>query len=226
MSGFPRWLAAAGTARRNHARPDAQSPAQARHHAGADSADRPLRAGPAADGLDRHFASHRFLFGDRPSLGDYGLIGPLYAHLGRDPWPKRELIEPRRHLRPGSSACSRRRNAGRVPDRGPHSRDAEAGVALDLRRDGPVPGRMRTRAAQYPGASGGQPQGAPFLDEVRFPLSGATYRQPAFSYPVWMVQRLLEAFRRDARDRSGGPSAPGSMRSAAAACCNSIPPRA
>ena len=35
--------------------------------------------------LDRHFAVYEFLLGTRPSIGDFGLIGPLYAHLYRDP---------------------------------------------------------------------------------------------------------------------------------------------
>jgi len=35
--------------------------------------------------LDVHFAEHAYLFGDRPSIGDFGLIGPLYAHQFRDP---------------------------------------------------------------------------------------------------------------------------------------------
>ena len=35
--------------------------------------------------LNAHFAEHDFLFGSRPSIGDYGLIGPLYAHQYRDP---------------------------------------------------------------------------------------------------------------------------------------------
>ena len=35
--------------------------------------------------LDKHFDKVDFLFGSRPSIGDYGLIGPLYAHLYRDP---------------------------------------------------------------------------------------------------------------------------------------------
>ena len=39
------------------------------------------------DTLNAHFAEHPYLFGGRPSLGDYGLIGPLFAHLGRDPVP-------------------------------------------------------------------------------------------------------------------------------------------
>lgn len=35
--------------------------------------------------LSRHFACHPFLFGDRPSIADFGLVGPLYAHQYRDP---------------------------------------------------------------------------------------------------------------------------------------------
>lgn len=37
--------------------------------------------------LNSHFEIHNFLFGGRPSIGDFGLIGPLYAHLYRDPYP-------------------------------------------------------------------------------------------------------------------------------------------
>lgn len=35
--------------------------------------------------FDAHLAAHDFLFGSRPSIGDYGLLGPLYAHNYRDP---------------------------------------------------------------------------------------------------------------------------------------------
>ncbi|MGV6801750.1 MAG: glutathione S-transferase N-terminal domain-containing protein [bacterium] len=34
--------------------------------------------------LDLHFQHHDYLLGNRPSIGDFGLIGPLYAHLFRD----------------------------------------------------------------------------------------------------------------------------------------------
>jgi glutathione S-transferase len=40
------------------------------------------------DQLNLHFADHDYLLGSRPSIGDFGFIGPLYAHLGRDPVPK------------------------------------------------------------------------------------------------------------------------------------------
>ena len=37
--------------------------------------------------LDTHLAFHPYLLGGQPTVGDYGLIGPLYAHLARDPYP-------------------------------------------------------------------------------------------------------------------------------------------
>ncbi len=35
--------------------------------------------------FEAHLKHHPFLLGTRPSIGDYGLIGPLYAHLYLDP---------------------------------------------------------------------------------------------------------------------------------------------
>jgi glutathione S-transferase len=37
--------------------------------------------------LDKHFAEYEYLLGSKPCLGDFGLMGPLYAHLYRDPAP-------------------------------------------------------------------------------------------------------------------------------------------
>lgn len=39
------------------------------------------------DLFDAHLARHPYLLGGRPTIGDYGLIGPLFAHLARDPYP-------------------------------------------------------------------------------------------------------------------------------------------
>lgn len=37
--------------------------------------------------FNAHLAVVPYLLGGRPTIGDYGLIAPLYAHLGRDPYP-------------------------------------------------------------------------------------------------------------------------------------------
>ncbi|MEH6527985.1 MAG: glutathione S-transferase N-terminal domain-containing protein [Sneathiella sp.] len=37
--------------------------------------------------LDTHLSIYPYLLGGVPTIGDYGLIASLYAHLGRDPYP-------------------------------------------------------------------------------------------------------------------------------------------
>lgn len=45
------------------------------------------------DEFNAHLAKHDFLLGSRPSIGDFGFIGPLYAHLYRDPAPGKLMRE-------------------------------------------------------------------------------------------------------------------------------------
>jgi len=37
--------------------------------------------------LDAHFSDYPYLLGGKPCIGDFGLIAPMYGHLGRDPVP-------------------------------------------------------------------------------------------------------------------------------------------
>jgi hypothetical protein len=39
--------------------------------------------------LNTHFEQYPYLLGWRPCIGDFGLIAPMYGHLGRDPYPAR-----------------------------------------------------------------------------------------------------------------------------------------
>ena len=41
------------------------------------------------DALNTHFEHYPYLLGWRPCIGDFGLLAPMYAHLGRDPYPAR-----------------------------------------------------------------------------------------------------------------------------------------
>jgi len=45
------------------------------------------------DDFNRHLEDHEYLLGGRPCIGDFGLIGPLYAHLYRDPYPGKLMRE-------------------------------------------------------------------------------------------------------------------------------------
>lgn len=193
VPGFPRWVR--NLVGRNHAR-------LMRNHLprlGITAESAPLIdrfAQIQLDGLNDHFKHHRFLFGDRPSLGDYGLIAPLYAHLGRDPWPKRELIAPRPHLKAWiermfepSSAIGELQREDRIHDTlKPALRSIFdemipfiAGCARELRNTPVMPEDCR--------------KGIRFLPEVSYPMAGGTHRRQGMSYPVWMAQRMLDAFR-------------------------------
>jgi glutathione S-transferase len=39
------------------------------------------------DLFDAHLAGSPYLLGGRPTIADFGFLGPLYAHLARDPYP-------------------------------------------------------------------------------------------------------------------------------------------
>ena len=41
------------------------------------------------DALNEHFEQYPYLLGWQPCIGDFGLLAPMYAHLGRDPHPAR-----------------------------------------------------------------------------------------------------------------------------------------
>lgn len=43
------------------------------------------------DLLNEHFFQYPYLMGGRPSLADFGLIAPFYAHLARDPYPSNHM---------------------------------------------------------------------------------------------------------------------------------------
>lgn len=160
------------------------------------------------DLLEAHFAQHPYLLGSKPSYGDFGLVGPLYAHLGRDPYPKRVLMGPR----PALSAWIARMQEPAQPRSGAFlANDAvpptltpvlrsifaefwpylELTLAEVAKQRTPAPGRGYRRS----------------LGEVRVPMAGRTLRRAAAPFSLWMAQRPLDAYTalsgpdRDAVDR-------------------------
>jgi glutathione S-transferase len=144
------------------------------------------------DGLNAHFAQHKFLLGDRPCLGDYGLIGPLYAHIGRDPLSKRDLIDTRPHLKawiermfqPDSSTDGEFLPDDQIPE--------TLMPALRSIFDEMLPFLQGCADAVSltPLLASGTRKAPRFFGLFDYPLAGATHRRAAASYPVWMAQRL------------------------------------
>jgi glutathione S-transferase len=149
------------------------------------------------DQLDAHFGRHPYLLGTRPSYGDFGLIGPLFAHLGRDPYPKRALVEPRRHL----AAWIARMQEPAAPCGGEFLTDDEVPSTL-----APVfrsifaefwPYLEKTQAETAKALSKLQP-GRGFrrqLGDIEFPMGAHSFKRAAAPFSLWMAQRPLAAYR-------------------------------
>lgn len=144
--------------------------------------------------LSTHFARHPFLLGTRPSLGDFALLGPLYAHLYRDPHPGRLM----RERAPAVAAWVERMNAPR-PRSG-------AFVPDDVVPDTLLPILRRMFAEQLPVLIDTAERTAAYVAEHpsgeiprvigfhEFRLGDVTEQRAVFPYAVWMFQRALDCY--------------------------------
>ena len=149
------------------------------------------------DALNAHFAQHDYLFGSKPSLGDFGLIGPLFAHLGRDPVPARELVAPRKHL----AAWVARMQNPPSPQGGCFLPNDEVPETLHTALRSVFgefwPQLVATLAECRKALPTIQP-GRGFarsLGKITIPFAGEPYVLGARPYPLWMAQRLLDVYR-------------------------------
>ena len=82
------------------------------------------------DLLDIHFQHVPYVLGGHPSIADFGMMAPLYAHLGRDPGTGA----------PDGTACAERRALGRT-----HEPGSDRGWRIPRLSAG-LPGRRRSAA--------------------------------------------------------------------------------
>lgn len=149
------------------------------------------------DLLDAHFAQFPFLLGARPTLADFGLVGSMYGHLGRDPWPARELVAKRLHLRAWID-----RMAKPLPLAASATlltQDRIAPTLLPVLRaicveflpllEG-INAQVKARLASLPPGKT-LPRS---LKDVEVPMGGGRFCRAALPYTLWMAQRTLDVF--------------------------------
>lgn len=139
--------------------------------------------------LDAHFAEHDFLLGGRPSVGDYGLMGPMYAHLYRDPYSGRLM----KKVAPNLARWVERMNDP-TTKYGDFIADDAIPATLDpvLRRmfEQQVPVLMDTVdlvhrwAADHPGRRVSR-----FIGTHRYSMDGVEAERRVMPYGQWMWQR-------------------------------------
>lgn len=142
--------------------------------------------------LDAHFAAHDFLFGTRPSIGDYGLIGPLYAHNYRDP----KSGEMMKRLAPNVARWVERIIAPK-----PLSGEFLVGDAIPETLM-PVLSRMMSEHIPYlenvaallgDWAKDNEGQEVPrAVGFTNFKIEGVSGERAALPFSLWMLQRALD----------------------------------
>lgn len=147
------------------------------------------------DLLETHFTQQPYLLGGQPCLADYGLIGSMYAHLGRDPWPKRELIAPRPQLR----AWIERMAASPSSNQALLANDGIAQTLLPILQVimaefvpmlASINGQVQELLTTYP-AGKPLPRG---LADIEIHTAQGTLRRSALPYTLWMAQRALDSY--------------------------------
>ena len=146
--------------------------------------------------LDAHFAVHEYLLGSRPSIGDYGLIGPLYAHLYRDP-ASGEIMK---RLAPRVTAWVERMVEVKAPLSGDFLPDDEVPSTLM-----PVLERMMSEqmpflqitAEMLSDWATANPDGElpRSVGMAEFTVEGVSGQRIAPPFSLWMLQRALEYYR-------------------------------
>lgn len=163
------------------------------------------------DVLETHFTDHPYLFGGLPSLGDFGLMGPLFAHLGRDPWPL-HLMQQRA---PRVFRWVEHMNTPEIQS--PEFWDAPMAYLPDDEVPDTVVRMLKTFCEDYtpiyaataalygewsrshPDFPAGQPlsdadQDQPSLGDITVPLRGHQMTMGAPGHSLWLLQRTLDWF--------------------------------
>jgi glutathione S-transferase len=145
--------------------------------------------------LNEHFSQHDYLLGGAPTLGDFALMGPLYAHLYRDPAPGKIM----RQKAPYLVSWIKRMNK---PLASPAPLLAEDAIADTLM---PLLTRMFTEFwpvllntnlalekwfIEHPG----QQRIPRSLGEHTFKIGGSSGERGILSFQQWKLQRLLACY--------------------------------
>lgn len=146
--------------------------------------------------FDAHLADHPFLFGTRPSIGDYGLLGPLYAHNYRDP-ASGEMME---------------RIASRVADWARRAHAPQHPLTGDFLGDDQIPETLVPILKMFATEHlpilqdslkdlqkwGGENPDVRELPRItgfhKYKIGGVEEDRAVFPYPLWMLQRVLDHY--------------------------------
>jgi len=146
--------------------------------------------------LNSHFEQHDFLLGSCPSIGDYGLMGPLYAHLYRDPYPGQLM----KRIAPNVALWVERMNDSASVEGSflPNDEVPETLTPILQRlfqECWPAMETTTTKVSQWINENPGNPDVPRMLGMHEFTLGDTKSEQMTLSFSQWMMQRVLDCYR-------------------------------
>jgi glutathione S-transferase len=152
--------------------------------------------------LDRHFAQHDYLLGDRPCAGDFGLIGPLYAHLYRDPAPGRIM----RAKAPNLVKWVERMNTAALSDADWSDKDEIPTTLIPLLKNifaefWPVLLNTLARTQQWIKDNPEQKALPRSIGEHQFTIGKVSEMRVVLTFHQWKLQRVYDLYNRFSDDQ-------------------------
>jgi glutathione S-transferase len=150
------------------------------------------------DLLEVHFSKQPYLFGSKPTLADHALVGAFYGHLNRDPWPKREWLDPRPHIQ----NWSERTHRGDSPTGELLTDDQLPASLLPLfeiifKEFFPMLEKTTQALLDYCNQHNLKSGDAlpRMMNGISFPMAGSTLTRGSFTYTLWRMQRIQTFYR-------------------------------
>lgn len=146
--------------------------------------------------FDAHLAAHPFLFGSRPSIGDFGFLGPLYAHNYRDP-ESGKIME---RVAPRVADWARRTHAPQQALSGEFLGEDQVPATLEpllaifAREHLPVLQDSIADLQKWVADNPGQSELPRITGFHKYKVGGVEDDRAVFPYPLWMLQRVLDHY--------------------------------
>lgn len=147
------------------------------------------------DLLNIHFKQQPYLLGTRPSMGDFALTGPLYAHLWLDPYPH-AIMEQRAPAVVDWIARinAEEQSAGEFLPGDAVPETLNPLLALIFSEHFPILADTVRRLPAWLQANPGKPHISRAIGEHAFTINGVKSRRLVFPYSQWMLQRPLDYY--------------------------------
>lgn len=142
--------------------------------------------------LQQHFQQYKYLLGDRPSMADFAMFGPLYAHLYRDPAAGKIM---RAQAPLAVEWIERlRKPINDIGDWAPNDEVPQAALdILNMLFEDSMPIHLEAvkRVTEWADKNPGEKRMPAALSGIDFELLGKKGSRMLLSSPIWKLQRPL-----------------------------------